>query len=65
MHDIGALKRREADANREKVRAYFFANPFDKQIECAKALGLSVMTVSRHFNSIRRELRKQKRKGKK
>lgn len=65
QHDIGALKRREADANREAVRAYFGRNPFNRQSECAAELGLSVMTVSRHVRAIRRELAKAKPKPKK
>lgn len=60
--DIGAHKQAEADENREKVRAYFIANPFRRQNECAAALGLSVMTVNRHYNAIRVELAKAERK---
>lgn len=65
MHCIGALKRREADKNREKVKAYFTSNPFGRQSECAETLGLSPMTVSRHVQAIRRELQSKKRKKRK
>lgn len=39
--------------NRDRVLAWLHAHPGGKQAECAKALGLSVMAVSRHFRSIR------------
>lgn len=63
-HDIGAFKQREADENRAKIKAYFHANPFARQSECATDLGLSPMTVSRHVLAIRAELAKARKRKK-
>lgn len=39
--------------NRDRVLAWLSAHPGGKQSECAKALDLSVMAVSRHYRAIR------------
>ncbi len=63
--NIGERKVREADENRERVRAYFTDNPFDRHKECAAALELTPTTVGRHVAAIRRQLARQKKgKGK-
>lgn len=41
--------------NREAVRAFFTAHLCATNVECAKALGLSVMAVGRHVEAIRAE----------
>ncbi len=41
--------------NREAVRAYFLAHVGCTNVECAKALGLSVMAVGRYMKTLRRE----------
>ena len=43
--------------NRELVRRWGAENPWGKQKDCAAALGLSVMAVSRHVRAIREESR--------
>lgn len=41
--------------NREAVRAYFLSHVGCTNVECASALGLSVMTVGRHVKTLRQE----------
>ncbi len=41
--------------NREGVRAWFLAHVGCTNVECAQALGLSVMAVGRHIKTLRRE----------
>lgn len=53
--DIGKHKRDEAAATRQRVKVYMEANPLARQQECAKDLGLSTMTVSRHIGALRAE----------
>jgi predicted ArsR family transcriptional regulator len=43
------------EENRERVRAYFLAHVGCTNQECAKALGLSVMSVGRHVATLRKE----------
>lgn len=54
-HDIGQLKRDEAAATRQRIVDYMAANPVARQQECARDLGLNVMTVSRHITAMRVE----------
>jgi len=58
-HDIGQVKRDEAAATKSAIDAWFKANPYGRQQECATDLGLSVMTVSRHCKVLRQEHRQQ------
>lgn len=48
--------------NLSAVRKYFATHLCAKQVECAEALGLSVMAVNRHVETIRAEWRKRKAK---
>lgn len=41
--------------NREAVRAFFAAHIGCTNVECAKALSLSVMAVGRHVSTLRKE----------
>jgi predicted transcriptional regulator len=41
--------------NREAVRWFFVTHPGCSQIDCAKALGLSVVAVNRHVKRLRAE----------
>jgi len=41
--------------NREAVRQFFAAHIGCSNVECAKALGLSVMAVGRHIATLRKE----------
>ena len=41
--------------NREAVRAYFASHIGCTNVECAKAIGLSVMAVGRHIAKLRKE----------
>lgn len=54
-HDIGQIKRDEAARNKARIDAWFKANPYGRQNECAEALNLSVMVVSRHCKVLRAE----------
>lgn len=45
------------DLNRARVRRWFREHLCGTQRECAEALGLSVMAVNRHANTIRAEWR--------
>lgn len=54
-HDIGQMKRDEAAATRQRIVDYMTANPVARQQECARDLGLNVMTVSRHITALRAE----------
>lgn len=49
----GAIGFEVGEKNRERVWAHFHQNPFDNQKQCAEALGLSVMAVSRAVKAIR------------
>jgi predicted ArsR family transcriptional regulator len=42
-------------SNREAVRDYFLTHIGATNVECAKALGLSVEAVGRHIKTLRRE----------
>lgn len=50
--DIGEI-------NRNSVRQYFADHLGCSQLECSIALGLSVMSVSRHIRTIREEWRRR------
>lgn len=54
-HDIGQIKRDEAAATRARIVQYMVENPVARQQECARDLGLNVMTVSRHMTALRAE----------
>lgn len=54
-HNIGRVKLELAAANKKKVETWFRENPYGRQIECAAALGLSTITVSKHVQALRRE----------
>lgn len=54
-HDIGQLKKDEAARTRMRILEYMTGNPVALQKECAKDLGLNVMTVSRHMTALRAE----------
>lgn len=41
--------------NREAVRAYFASHIGCTNVECGKAIGLSVMAVGRHIATLRKE----------
>lgn len=41
--------------NRRAVERYFMAHPDHTQIQCAKALGISGMAVSKHVRRLREE----------
>ena len=45
----------EGRRNREAVRAFFTAHLCATNVECSKALGLSIMAVGRHVEAIRAE----------
>lgn len=51
-------KHAEAQDNLNHIRMWQRAHPWGTQRECAKALGLSIMTVNKHVNAIRAEWRK-------
>lgn len=62
-HDIGQMKRDEAAATRQRIVAYMVANPAARQQECARDLGLNVMTVSRHMTALRAEWLAERQKA--
>lgn len=49
----GSYKR--AGENREKIRAWFLANPGETITCCAKSLGFTWITVKKHVISIQKE----------
>lgn len=53
--DIGRYQRERADENRRRIADYFTANPLAKQHECARDLGLALVTVSKHASAMRAE----------
>lgn len=56
---IGEYNRNISEKNKESIRSFFKNNPFCTQLECAKALGMNVMTVSKHIKSLRQEIDSQ------
>lgn len=58
---IGDYNRKISESNKEAIRSFFKNNPFCTQLECAKALGMNVMTVSKHIKSLRQEIASQHR----
>lgn len=52
-YSIGAMKIAEGEATRGRIETFFRANPFSTQRECAKALNLAEMTVSKHVKVLR------------
>ncbi|SDW77641.1 hypothetical protein [Roseicitreum antarcticum] len=61
MGSVGRKFRNPGEAigwlNRKEVRQWFRDHPCGTQSECARALGLSSMAVSRHVRAIRAEWR--------
>jgi DNA-binding CsgD family transcriptional regulator len=62
-HDIAAFKKAEAKTTEESIRKWMIEHLCGTQAECAKALNISVMTVSRHVKAIRAEWRPKKPKA--
>jgi predicted ArsR family transcriptional regulator len=52
-YNIGAARAADGQATRRQIEEFYKNNPFAKRHECAKALGLSLVTVSRHFKALR------------
>lgn len=52
---IGDHRKAVGDGTKRAIEAYFEANPFAKQYECARELNISTMTVSKHFKVLRAE----------
>lgn len=53
--DIGKFQRDRAAETRRRIAEYFAMNPLAKQHECAKDLGLALITVSKHASALRAE----------
>jgi len=53
--DIGQYQRDRAAETRRRISEYFAANPLAKQHECARDLGLALITVSKHASALRSE----------
>lgn len=53
--NIGQYQRDRSDRIRQQVAEYFAANPLAKQHECARDLGLALVTVSKHASALRAE----------
>lgn len=53
--DIGQYQRERSEKIRQQVADYFAANPLAKQHECARDLGISLVTVSKHASALRAE----------
>lgn len=53
--NIGEHRAALGEATRRSIEAYFEGNPFATQIECARDLGISAVTVSKHFGILRAE----------
>lgn len=62
-HNIGRVKLELAAANKKKIETWFRENPYGRQIECAAALGLSTITVSKHVQALRAESAQAKLKA--
>lgn len=43
------------EENKQKVLNFFMKNPFKTQTDCVKETGLSIITVQRHHQQIKRE----------
>lgn len=52
----GEKMRKMGAETRQKIVDYFKENPFSRNRECARDLGLSEMTVSRHVIEIRKKI---------
>lgn len=54
-YNPGEAMRNKANDNKEAIRSYFTRLPFHSQKDCAEALGLSPVTVSRHCIDLKKE----------
>lgn len=50
---VSVVRRKEGRENLRRVREFLLRHPGAKQVDIAKALGLSTMAVSRHVRVIR------------
>lgn len=62
-HDIGALRRAEGDANRERIREFFKAHVGASNREAALVLGLNEAVIGRHVKVLRAEWSAKRRKS--
>lgn len=54
-YNVGEAAKQRAEDNKTAIHDYFKARPLDTQTECAAALGLTKVTVSRHVIALRQE----------
>lgn len=54
--NVSEVAKKRAEENKIAIHEYFKSRPFDTQGECAKALGLTQATVSKHVIALRQEV---------
>ena len=55
----GAVGRAIGDNNRDRIKTYMLEHVGATNVECGRALGLSVMAVGRHIKGLKAEWRQK------